>query len=327
MSFSGRPNCSPHTQPVALQLAGPPLVVLIGLLGSGKTTFLRSLLRELQPLGLRSRVLLNDHHNAGLDAATVAPLANEVTALTGSCVCCDSAGDLLRHLSRPPATPGEIQILEANGTTDATGLRALINASDVAQHWTPLQVNLVDCQRWQANPWLLDLERAQLAGAERVVLSQRDLVSRSRLTQVTRAVAMWAPDATRTDSARLARQLQLLARSRRWRVPTLKVPPPQPSHPLLPGLTSVEIRLPRRLSEPELRRWLAALPPSVQRLKGLSPVGRKGGEAWVFHRVGDDCDVRRMAVRGAPPKGTCAVLLGQDLQAGPLSELTGQLFT
>jgi G3E family GTPase len=326
MAFARRQNCSPRTQPVALQLAGPPLVLLVGLLGSGKTTFLRALLGELRGLGLRTRVLLNDHHNAQLDAATVAPLADRITTLSGSCVCCESAADLIDQLSQPPADSGEIQLVETNGTTDAAALRALIAGSAVIRHWTPLQINLVDCQRWQTDPWQNDLERAQFAGADRLAFSRRDVVPRSRFEEVAHAASILAPAAARTDPARLAAQLLALSQVRRWQ-PAMPVDPrPEMPHTHLAELTSVEIRLPRRLNEEEIGRWLAALPPEVQRLKGLSPVAPRSREAWVFQRVGARHDVWRQAVHGPRPAGACAVLLGRNLDAAVLCQLTEQLF-
>lgn len=326
MAFARRQNCSPRTEPVALQLAGPPLVLLVGLLGAGKTTFLRALLGELRQLGLRTRVVLNDHHNAQLDAATVAPLADRITALSGSCVCCESAADLIDQLSQPPADSGEIQLVETNGTTDAAALRALIAGSAVVRRWTPLQVNLVDCQRWQTDPWQDELERAQCVGADRFAVSRQDLVSWARIEQVTQAISRLSPEATRTDPARLARQLLSLSRTRRWQATMSPEPLPDQPHEHLAGLTSVEIRLPRRLTEAEIGRWLAALPPEVQRLKGLSPVAPRSREAWVFQRVGNHHDVWRQTVQGPRPSGACAVLLGRNLDAAALCQLTEQLF-
>lgn len=294
--------------------------------GAGKTTFLRALLGELRQLGLRTRVVLSDYHNAQLDTATVAPLADRITALSGSCFCCESAADLIHQLSQPPTDSGEIQLVETNGTTDAAALRALIAGSAVVRRWTPLQVSLVDCQRWQTDPWQDELERAQCVSADRFAFSRRDLVSRTRFEQVAQAASRLSPEATRTDPARLARQLLSLSRTRCWQVTMSPDSLPERPHKHLAGLTSVEIRLPRRLTEAEIGRWLAALPPEVQRLKGLCPVASRSREAWVFQRVGNHHDVWRQTVQGPRPSGACAVLLGQNLDAAVLCQLTEQLF-
>ncbi len=42
-----------------------PLVVIVGFLGSGKTTFLKSLLPELKSQRVAPRVIINDYQNAG----------------------------------------------------------------------------------------------------------------------------------------------------------------------------------------------------------------------------------------------------------------------
>src|SRR5882757_10372319 len=52
-----------------------PLVLLVGFLGSGKTTYLRALLPALQSNGLDPHVVINDYQNAKVDAALLHDLA------------------------------------------------------------------------------------------------------------------------------------------------------------------------------------------------------------------------------------------------------------
>ena len=86
-----------------IRLAARPLVLFTGILGAGKTTFLRTLLPVLNRLGIPARVVINDYHNAAVDAATLAHLTDEVTAVSGSCVCCDSRDELFDALAKAGA--------------------------------------------------------------------------------------------------------------------------------------------------------------------------------------------------------------------------------
>ncbi len=45
-----------------------PLVLLVGFLGAGKTTYLRALIPALTAEGLQPHVIINDYQNARVDA-------------------------------------------------------------------------------------------------------------------------------------------------------------------------------------------------------------------------------------------------------------------
>lgn len=45
-----------------------PLIIIVGFLGSGKTTYLKKLLPLLSNLGIEPHVIINDYENASIDA-------------------------------------------------------------------------------------------------------------------------------------------------------------------------------------------------------------------------------------------------------------------
>ena len=111
--MSARRTRVPHpSTSLEIRLAARPLVLFTGILGAGKTTFLRTLLPVLNRLGIPARVVINDYHNAAVDAATLAHLTDEVTAVSGSCVCCDSRDELFEVLVLPPRQPDEVLLVE-----------------------------------------------------------------------------------------------------------------------------------------------------------------------------------------------------------------------
>ena len=74
-----------------------PVAVLTGFLGSGKTTLIRSLLRD--PAFEGTAVVVNEFGEVGLDHLLVEAVEKEDTILLdGGCLCCTTRGDLVRAL-------------------------------------------------------------------------------------------------------------------------------------------------------------------------------------------------------------------------------------
>ena len=62
----------------------PPLILIVGFLGSGKTTYLRRLLPELRGRGIDPHVIINDYQNARVDAELLRELAVSIVPNTTS---------------------------------------------------------------------------------------------------------------------------------------------------------------------------------------------------------------------------------------------------
>ena len=202
-----------------IRLAARPLVLFTGILGAGKTTFLRTLLPVLNRLGIPARVVINDYHNAAVDAATLAHLTDEVTAVSGSCVCCDSRDELFDALAKAAGRTGEVLLVETNGTTDTLDLLAKFADDGRTRGLCLLQVSLVDCERWQTDHWQQELEASQLQTASHVVFSRAKRGSQRRREAVASAVRVLNGRAAGTSPKRLADPLRLLSTRRRWLIP------------------------------------------------------------------------------------------------------------
>ena len=111
------------------------LVLLVGFLGSGKTTFLKGILPRLKARGILPHVIINDYQNAGVDAMQLQDLAPEIRSITGDCVCCGSKDDLLAELRRFEPAPGRIVIIETNGTTDSEQLIEMLSLAPELQNY------------------------------------------------------------------------------------------------------------------------------------------------------------------------------------------------
>lgn len=189
-----------------------PLVLITGFLGAGKTSLLRRLLPLVKEAGLRPHVILNDYANAEVDSATLRALVDDITPITGSCVCCGSLDELLMSLEDIPLGERDVVLVETNGTTDPLPLIETLLLVPAGQRFGALsQVHLVDCQRWQTRRYSNELERKQTRTASHGIYAWRDRVGDAREAEVRTAVRRLNPRIRETDPEALAQELATLA--------------------------------------------------------------------------------------------------------------------
>jgi len=334
-----------------------PLVLLTGFLGSGKTTLLRRLLELLRAADIRVHVVLNDYANAALDSATLRDLAPDIIPITGSCVCCDSLGDLLGELEDLPLGDRDVVLVETNGTTDPLPLieRSLVHPA-MRRYRDLLQVALVDVKRWQRRGHNNELERMQLRPASHVLFTWLDAVDGARQASVREGVERLNPRArilvAETLAAELVRRVEgehagLPAGFTPW-FPAPKntdfqiLPTKRPSgnqaahdflsprkghgcasgeacsaHELAHRFTALQLELPRDLPRERLTRWLDSLPLSVIRAKGLVEFAGEPERYHFFQRVEEAVSFTELPI--TPPDGlTLALLVGIGLDPAAL---------
>jgi len=271
-----------------------PLILLTGFLGSGKTTLLRQLIPLLAARNLAPCVILNDYRNAHLEAETLRNLTDQIVPIGGTCVCCDSRYPLMEALSSATLTDRSVMLLEANGTADAPELIELLSADPgVARYTLPVQVAVVDVQRWQKRYFHNKLERSQVPTAGYLVLTRATEVPAFRLQQVTDELAAIAPRATRQTPDTLADLMTELTLSahhlpaRRFSAGTAMPPAhhPRHRHAAQHHFSSCELRLPPRVDLEDLRTFLTGLPPEVIRAKGVAYENNAANTPWYFQKV------------------------------------------
>ncbi len=158
-----------------------PLVLLVGFLGAGKTTYLRALIPALTAEGLQPHVIINDYQNARVDAELLRELTDTVVSISGSCVCCGSRDELMTSLTAFEPGPGRVVVVETNGTTDAEALVELLSLEPTLGSLTqPIQVSVIDTKRWQKRFWHNSLELEQTRTAGYVWLSRWEDVDSKR---------------------------------------------------------------------------------------------------------------------------------------------------
>jgi len=125
-----------------------PLILLVGFLGSGKTTYLRRLLPELRERGIDPHVIINDYQNARVDAELLRELADSIVPISGSCVCCGSRDELLGVLDKFEHAPNRAVVIETNGTTDSEELIELLSLEPGVARFTHPSQPRQSWRRW-----------------------------------------------------------------------------------------------------------------------------------------------------------------------------------
>jgi G3E family GTPase len=312
-----------------------PLILLVGFLGSGKTTYLRRLLPELRGRGIEPHVIINDHRNAGVDAELLREFADSVVPISGSCVCCGSRDELLGALEKFVHAPDRVVVIETNGTTDSSELITMLSLDPALARFTqPIQLSLVDAQRWQKRFWHNPLELAQTRTANFLFVSRWDEISPERREKVEASLAGHGLHCERLAPDGFAEKIHDVLASVRDVPARDAVPHPAGCgcghHPAAfhaaHHFASLQVDLPQAIPRAALAAFLDRLPREVIRVKGLARLSESPGEFHVFQRV-DDSPIQWLPVGPSPRVGRpLAVLIGPEIESGPILDLAAELF-
>jgi G3E family GTPase len=276
-----------------------PLVLLVGFLGSGKTTFLKRLLPLLQERGVEPHVVINDYQNAQVDAEQLRGLAAEIAPITGDCICCGSRDELLAGLGKFEHIPGRVLLVETNGTADSEMLIETLSLEVALRRFSlPVQLTVIDAQRWQKRFWHNALEREQARTASHLFVSRVDIVRDRRLAEVERSLERHRLRGKRVNAEEFATELlvlseELASAGERSLEPREHLAHrhdhDSDEHDRLEHsehhFSSLELPLPSRVSKRRFADLLRNLPAEVIRAKGLVRFVEEPGELFVFQKV------------------------------------------
>jgi G3E family GTPase len=302
-----------------------PLALVAGFFGAGKTRFLTTVIPELHARGLSAQVLLNDFESAEIDATRLTTLSSLVTPLSGECVCCSSLEELLTALATMPVTPNSVTLIEANGATKTEELLgSLTTDRRLTRYALPLQVTIVDAQRWQKRWWHNGLEANQTRTATHVHVNWTERVRADRLAEVEGGIRAMNPHARFTSPTDFAGELQRLAVAS---AADDTRPAPAASgrrdhvhhdHAHEHPFASIVLTLPDVVSRDAFIAFVRTLPPLVVRAKGLVRFADQPDAMYVWNRV----DGRRVVTLDhSTPHATAqpiALFIGVGLPAGEL---------
>jgi G3E family GTPase len=171
------------------------LLLFAGFLGSGKTTLIISVARQAAEAGRRLCVIVNEIGEVGIDGEVLRVGDLEVKEITAGCICCQIGVDLVRTLReleqefRP-----DLVIIEASGIATPAGVIEALEYYP-AKNVTGIEtVTVIDPTRFEAlHEVLTPLIEAQIAGADRLVITRADAATPAELKETTKAVRLLAP--------------------------------------------------------------------------------------------------------------------------------------
>jgi G3E family GTPase len=248
----------------------PPLIILTGFLGSGKTSFLQHFIEYQTQRSRFVAVIQNEIGEVGLDGKL---LDYTVTEIDEGCVCCSLAGNLKQAVRGflESFSPDTI-ILETSGLANPLNL-----LEDITELGEVLRfdstVTLVDALNLDAALADSPIAADQIRAADVIVLNKSDLVDDARLEAVRRRVQEINPRAPQfcTTQGDLNPGLIFDADDSGLDLNRKKSGAgfvPHPTHSEA-GLWSKSQRLPNALDREKFIRAVGSLPPAVFRVKGI----------------------------------------------------------
>jgi G3E family GTPase len=184
-----------------------PFNVLTGFLGAGKSTLLQQILAGAS--GQAVAVLINESGEVPVDHLLIDAVKAETVLLKNGCVCCSVRGelktallDLLARLRSGGLPPVERVILETSGLTEPGSVVATIlndpqlcHQFQVATIVTCIDAKLAEMQANAFPEWM-----AQVAAAEKILITKADLVTPAEMLSIRRYVQTINPVADIFDS-------------------------------------------------------------------------------------------------------------------------------
>jgi G3E family GTPase len=248
----------------------PPLIILTGFLGAGKTSFLQRFIEYQTQRHRFVAVIQNEIGAVGLDGKLV---DYTVTEIDEGCVCCGLAGNLKGAVQGILAdfSPDYV-ILETSGLANPLNLiDAMAELSELVR--LDATVTLVDAVNLEAALASSPIAADQIRAADVIVLNKCDLVDERTLNAVQVRVQAINPGAplfgTVNGDLNPAFVFDVDERPSPGSVRTAQIPSQIHATHSHSGLWSKTLTLPRPLDRNAFLAAVAALPPSIFRVKGL----------------------------------------------------------
>jgi G3E family GTPase len=314
--------------------SGPQFVIISGMLGSGKTSLLESLL--VSENASDTAIIVNEAGEINIDGAVLSESASgmSMATLSNGCVCCSLTSDLVTTVqdlveSRRLARRGPFAriVLECSGLSRPGPIIAsLQELADLR-----LKLHLVttyDCSRPALQTADFEDAAAQLAAANTIVLTKIDLVANERRDEALEVVASANPVAKIVNefSAAVRARQAFLAPSENGNVVDNRGAKQQERRRLLhPRIRVFRARIdedfPWEASLDCLENIAGALGERLLRIKAIVP-GEKGNDRVLLQSVGATFSAPRRLIRdNAPPLG--AIVIARDCGSQDLESIPG----
>ena len=252
----------------------PPLIILTGFLGSGKTSFLQHFIEYQTQRSRFVAVIQNEIGEVGLDGKL---LDYKVTEIDEGCVCCSLVGNLKRavHGILESFSPDTI-ILETSGLANP---KNLVDELGELAEWVRFDaiVTMIDALNCDSSLTNYSIALDQITAADVLILNKSDLTDSRRLRELRHRLQQLNPHAPLVVSCRgdvnpamIFDVDDRLAPESNKSVPISAGDSKQPPHTHEHDqLCSRTIHLPQVLDRQAFIKAVTGLPSSIFRVKGL----------------------------------------------------------
>jgi G3E family GTPase len=317
-----------------------PVTLLVGFLGSGKTTLANRILSEQH--GQRIAVIVNEFGDVGIDGQLIVGVDDNVIELSNGCLCCTVQGDLadtlrqllVRRRQTIDAKPFERIVIEASGlASPGPVLQGML--VDPALH-AHVQVDGVITMAHAKHivQQLADHPEAseQVAYADHIIVNHCDQCEGDALEAAEAALDTCNPHADIERATRAEVDVVRVLHKQTWDSARVKAAlangilgcdhdhEHDHAHLHTQGVGTLALRAEAPMDLQRLTRWLRSLSTrrshDLMRLKGILNC-QAHDQAVVIQGVYQWLEVRQKA--GAPPAVSALVLIGRHLDEEDLS--------
>ena len=298
----------------------PPLILLTGFLGAGKTTILNRVLGAQHRR--RVGVIINELGRIDIDTRLVKSRSGDVLELAGGCVCHEvrvqselwAAIDEVTRRSQP-----EIVVLETTGIAEPWSI--LDGLEELGPQKAPAiaagVVCIVDAEAGNGQLARHEEARAQVEAADRILLSKLDLAESEAVVSLHRELAQRNPAAERASFPHTeAGTAELVPWLLDARTPARAARHGHGSH-AHGQLTAVAFSEADPLLSEPLLGVVERLGPALVRAKGFVHLAGETRRGFL-ERAGLRTELRLAEPWGDEPARTELVLIGEGLDAGAL---------
>jgi G3E family GTPase len=315
-----------------------PVTLLVGFLGSGKTTLVNRILSEQH--NQRIAVIVNEFGAVGIDGQLIMSIDDNIVELRNGCLCCTVQGDLADTLRQ--------LLVQRRQTVDAKPFeRIVIEASGLASPGPVLQGMLVDpslnaqvqvdgvitmAHAKHIVQQLADHPEAseQVAYADHILVNHCDQCESDELAAAEAAIHACNPQADIERTTRAAVDVARVLNKQTWDSARVKEVlkhgawcgdhDHEHAHLHTQGVGTLALHAEAPMDLYRLTRWLQGLSQrrshELMRLKGILNC-QSHDQAVVIQGVYQWLEVRQKA--GEPPAESALVLIGRYLDEAEIS--------
>lgn len=160
-----------------------PITVVTGFLGSGKTTLINNVLKQVDDSNEKVLIIVNEFGEVGVDHDLLQTSDEKIVQLNNGCVCCNLREDLvssiLECVTQPKAKELESIIIETTGVADPLPIIRAIQTSPYLRPHVKLDsvISVVDGINVMKNSEAVTEVKQQLAYADRFILTKSNEIA------------------------------------------------------------------------------------------------------------------------------------------------------